>query len=104
LKLGKLTPDMSKTLEFRIEKVIDKQIQNALNSTLTDKDWQVYKTYVSEHPDAPKEDALDAMISNRPELQETLEGALHTSYNKMMMIGDAIDLANATADEAEPEA
>ncbi len=93
LNLGKITPNMQKTIEFRLEKVIDKQIQNALEQTLTDQDWEVMKTYQTSHPEASNEEALNVIIESRPDLQDTLEGVLDSTYNQMMMMGDAVHLA-----------
>lgn len=90
LKLGEIGPNMQKTMELRIGEIVDEQIEGALTTTLTKDDWQIYKKFIKDHPDADKNQAFDAMLTNRPELRETIEDTLMDTYEDIMMRGDAV--------------
>lgn len=98
LKLGKLTPSMQKAMEFKIEKMVDRQIENALEQTLTDDDRAVFAEFKNANPDASNEEAISKVIGQRPEIAQTLETTLNATYNQLLMMGSAAELGMTTFD------
>lgn len=103
LKLDRVAPTMREALELQLGKIIDRQIDNALKSTLTDEDWEVFEEFKKTHPEAKEEEAMDAMLERRPEIKEKLEDTLMNTYNDIMLKGMAVDEtieANEQSDES----
>ena len=101
LKLENLAPKMREAFELQIGKVVDKQIEKALASTITDQDWAVYDNYLKTHPDAAPQEAFDEMLKQHPEAQKTIEEALMNSYEDVMLQAEAMD--QALKERAEKE-
>ncbi len=104
LKLGDLTPSLKKTLEFRIEKIVDKQIEDAVNRSFTTDDWDTFNGYLKTHPEATEADAYKVVIDKHPEMQGTFEDAFKESYNQVMMMGAATDIAMMQTSDKKDEA
>lgn len=100
LKLGKVGPTMQKALELRIGDIVDEQIEDALAHSLTADDWRVYDDYLTTHPQAKPQDAVQAMVTNRPAIAEVVEGALISSYDDVMAREEAAQMVLAEAEEA----
>jgi hypothetical protein len=100
LKLGKVGPNMQKALELRIGDIVDEQIEDALAHSLTEDDWRVYDDYLGTHPQADVQEAVQAMVTNRPNITEVVEGALISSYDDVMAREEAVQMVLAEADEA----
>lgn len=96
LKLGKLNPSMQKALEFKIEKMVDRQIENALEQTLTEDDRIIFTEFKRSNPEASDEEAISKVIEKRPEIVQTLETTLDATYNQLMMMGNAAELGMTT--------
>ncbi len=91
LGLDSVAPTMRKALELQVGSIVDKQIENALASTLTDDDWKFYDDYRQEHPEASDQEVLDAMLGSRPEIKKKLETTLENTYEDIIIRGMAVD-------------
>ena len=100
LKLGAIAPNVQKALELNIGTIVDEQIENALAHSLTEEDWKVYDAYRLEHPDSRVTEAMQAMVTNRPEIADVIEGALKSTYDDMMAREEAVRLVLNETKEA----
>jgi hypothetical protein len=90
LHLGKISSDLKDSLEEKVARLIDRRIEDALMSTLRDNDLEFYRHYVKYHPEAQKQQAFEAMIDHRPEIQDSIEDALVESYEEVMQASQAV--------------
>lgn len=93
LHLDGVAPQMQKTLELRIGTIVDEQIESALAHSLTEEDWKVYDAYRRDHPHAKVEEAMHAMVHRRPEIAQSVENALVSTYDDLMAREDAVQRA-----------
>lgn len=97
LHLGAIPEQMHQALELRIGEIVDQQVEEALAQTLTDQDWIVYENYKKNHPSAPAGEALNAMLTSRPEIQKALEDRLLSTYGDLQTKAEAIEQELAIA-------
>jgi hypothetical protein len=88
LKFDSITPTMKKTLELKIGEIVDEQIEDALDQTLTSEDWEAFNGYLMSHPDASKQEAMSHVLDGRDDVQEALEDAFVHTYDEMMVMGN----------------
>jgi hypothetical protein len=90
LKVGDIKPNLKKALELRIGEIVDEQIEDALVSSVTEEDWQIYDDYRKDHPEANVQAAMQAMVDNHPEIQTVVQDALVGSYDDIMAREEAV--------------
>lgn len=89
--MGAIPEQVHQALELRIGEIVDQQVEEALGQTLTDQDWIVYENYKKNHPSALTGEALNAMLTSRPEIQKALEDRLLSTYGDLQTKAEAIE-------------
>ena len=84
-----LSPAIKKAFELRIGEVVDHQIQEALEATLTEKDWSIYDEVAKKHPNLSEQEAVSKMLEEKENLPRIVEAAFVASYDDLMAEGEA---------------
>lgn len=91
LKLGNVSDTLQKTLELKIGEIVDAQVEEALEQTLTEDDMKTYDEYQKAHPEAPAAEAFTTMIQSRPEIQHAIEDSVVRAYVDVRARREAVE-------------
>ena len=101
LNLGSISENVQKTLELRIGEIVDEQIESALVNTLTPEDWEVYAQYRQDHPQATHDEALEALIAQRKELQEAITESVFRGLQDVEVAAEVAKKALSASAQAQ---